>query len=104
MWFFGVYKDEKMLAGSMMFYFDNIRVAHTQYLAARQAYGKLSPMTYMYYCMLQAMRQRDYRLVSWGTATENLGQYLNMGLITSKEDFGSSYCNNLTYYCDLTSI
>ncbi len=102
--FFGVYKDEKMLAGSMMFYFDNIRVAHTQYLAARQAYGKLSPMTYMYYCMLQAMRQRDYRLVSWGTATENLGQYLNMGLITSKEDFGSSYCNNLTYYCDLTSI
>ncbi len=99
--FFGAYKGTEMLAGSMMFYFQDIKVAHTQYLAARQAYGKLSPMTYMYYSMLMVMRERGYHLVSWGTATEDLGKILNMGLITSKEDFGSSYCNNLTYYMDL---
>lgn len=99
--FFGVYLKEEMLAGSMMFYFPKAGCAHTQYLAAKQAYNKLSPMTFLYYSMIREMRERGYRNVSWGTATEDLGQVLNMGLITSKEDFGSSYCNNLTYYCKL---
>lgn len=99
--FFGIFKEEEMLAGSMMFYFKNANCAHTQYLAARQAYNKLSPMTFMYYSMIDEMRKRGYRYLSWGTATEDMGQILNMGLITSKEDFGSSYCNNLTYYVEL---
>ena len=95
--FFGVYKDDEMLAGSMMFYFTKASCAHTQYLAARQAYNKLSPMTFMYYSMITMMKDKGYARISWGTATEDMGRYLNMGLITSKEDFGSSYCNNLTY-------
>lgn len=95
--FFGIYKDDEMLAGSMMFYFPKAGCAHTQYLAARQAYNKLSPMTFMYYSMIDEMKKRGYARISWGTATEDLGRYLNMGLITSKEDFGSSYCNNLIY-------
>lgn len=99
--FFGVYKEQEMLAGSMMFYFDKVGCAHTQYLAARQAYNKLSPMTYMYYSMIVEMKKRGYKNISWGTATEDMGSFLNMGLITSKEDFGSSYCNNLTYYIEL---
>jgi lipid II:glycine glycyltransferase (peptidoglycan interpeptide bridge formation enzyme) len=99
--FFGIYKGEEMLAGSMMFYFDKAGCAHTQYLAARQAYNRLSPMTFMYYSMIVEMKKRGYRKLSWGTATEDLGEYLNMGLITSKEDFGSSYCNNLTYSIEL---
>lgn len=96
--FFGVYKEDEMIAGSMMFYFPKVSCAHTQYLAAKQSYNKLSPMTFMYYSMIKIMRQKGYRKVSWGTATEDMGRYLNTGLITSKEDFGSSYCNNLTYY------
>lgn len=96
--FFGTFLDNEMIAGSMMFYFPKVSCAHTQYLAARQAYNKLSPMTYMYYSMIEKMKDLGYKKVSWGTATENLGQYLNTGLITSKEDFGSRYCNNLTYY------
>lgn len=95
--FFGVFKDDEMLAGSMMFYFDKVGCAHTQYLAARQAYNKLSPMTFMYYSMIVEMKERGYQTISWGTATEELGQVLNMGLITSKEDFGSSYSTNRTY-------
>lgn len=96
--FYGIYKDDEMIAGSMMFYFPKASCAHTQYLAARQAYNKLSPMTFMYYSMLVEMKKKGFSKLSWGTATEDLGKYLNMGLITSKEDFGSSYCNNLTYY------
>lgn len=96
--FFGTFLDDEMIAGSMMFYFPKISCAHTQYLAARQAYNKLSPMTFMYYSMIEKMKELGYKKVSWGTATEDLGQYLNTGLITSKEDFGSRYCNNLTYY------
>lgn len=100
--FFGIYKEEEMLAGSMMFYFKKANCAHTQYLAAKQAYNKLSPMTFTYYSMIVEMKNRGYQNISWGTATEDLGKILNMGLITSKEDFGSSYCNNLTYYCKLS--
>lgn len=99
--FFGVYMNDEMLAGSMMFYFEKANCAHTQYLAAKQAYNKLSPMTFMYYSMIEEMKKRGYRYISWGTATEDMGQILNMGLITSKEDFGSSYINNLTYYIEL---
>lgn len=96
--FFGVYKDDEMIASSMMFYFPKCSCAHTQYLAAKQEYNRLSPMTFMYYSMLDEMKKRGFAKVSWGTATEDLGQILNMGLITSKEDFGSRYTNNLTYY------
>lgn len=99
--FYGVYKDKEMLAGSMMFYFPRMSCAHTQYLAARQEYNKLSPMSFLYYSMIEKMREKGYKKLSWGTATEDLGRVLNIGLLTSKEDFGSSYCNNLTYYCHL---
>ncbi len=102
--FFGVYKEDEMIAGSMMFYFEKASCAHTQYLAAKQSYNKLSPMTFMYYSMLVEMKARGYKNVSWGTATEELGKVLNIGLITSKEDFGSSYCNNLTYCYDFANM
>ena len=97
--FYGVYKADEMLAGSMMFYFPEVSCAHTQYLAARQAYNKLSPMTFMYYSMIVEMKNKGYKRLSWGTVTEDMGRILNMGLLTSKEDFGSHHCNNLTYYC-----
>lgn len=99
--FYGVYQGDIMLAGSMMFYFDKAMTAHTQYLAAKQDYNKLSPMTFMYYSMIAIMRDKGYKCVSWGTATEDRGSILNMGLITSKEDFGSAYINNLIYSINL---
>lgn len=101
--FFGCFMGDKMIAGSMMFYFNNVNVAHTQYLAALGLYNKLSPMTFVYYSMIQLMRDRGFRKLSWGTATEDTGKVLNMGLITSKEEFGSDYCNNLCYCMDINS-
>lgn len=101
--FFEVYKENQMLAGAKMFYFPKMSCAHTQYLAARQEYNKLSPMTFIYYAMINEMKNRGYARVSWGIATGDLGQVLNMGLITSKEEFGSYYCNNRTYYLKYNS-
>lgn len=99
--FFGIYLGAEMIACSMMFYFKQSGCAHTQYLAAKQEYNKLSPMTFMYYSMILEMKERGFKRISWGTATEDLGEFLNMGLISSKEDFGSSYINNCTYYIEL---
>lgn len=94
---FGIYKDNEMIAGSMMFYFNRIKVAHTQYLCANPEYNRLSPMTYTYYEMLCEMRRRGFDKVSWGIVTEDMGRYLNEGLVDSKEAFGSKHAVNITY-------
>ena len=43
------------------------------------------------------MRKRGYKKVSWGTGTENLGRYLNEGLVKSKEYYGSRHNVNLIF-------
>lgn len=75
----------------MLFYFNNVKVAHTQYLAALSEYNKLSPMTFVYYSLIQKMREAGFHKLSWGITTEDMGRILNMGLVTSKEEFGSDY-------------
>lgn len=95
--FWGVYLDEKMIAFSTMFYFHQVKTAHSQYLAARQEYHTLSPMTYLYYCMIQKMKERGFEKLSWGITTEHLGLEINMGLTKSKEAFGSRHCLNQVY-------
>jgi hypothetical protein len=47
------------------------------------------------------MRKRGFRKLSWGTATEDMGRYLNTGLVVSKEEYGSSHAVNPTYEKDL---
>ena len=96
--FFGCFENDEMIAGSMMFYFHKVNAAHTQYLAARSEYGKLSPMSYVYYSMIKIMKERGFKKISFGIATENLGREINMGLISSKEEYGGQYCNNITYH------
>lgn len=91
MGFFGCFMDGEMIAGSMMFYFENVMNAHTQYLCAKHKYDKLSPMTYMYYAMIVEMKKRGYHKLCWGITTEHLGNELNMGLTRSKEAYGSKY-------------
>lgn len=99
--FFGCFTENKLIAGSMMFYFNNVNVAHAQYLAALSEYNKLSPMTFVYYSLIPLMKERGFDKLSWGITTEDCGKILNMGLVTSKEEFGSEYCNNLCYILDV---
>lgn len=99
--FYGLFLDGKMIAASMMFYFHNSQTAHTQYLAARQEYNTLSPMSFLYYSMIVEMKNKKFKKLSWGIATEDLGRYLNISLITSKENYGSRYSTNSIYYINL---
>ena len=94
---FGIFDGDKMVASSMLFYFMRNSVAHTQYLCADPDYKQISPMTYLYYTTLVEMRKRGYKKVSWGTGTENLGRYLNEGLVKSKEYYGSRHNVNLIF-------
>lgn len=96
--FFGGYLGDEMVTGVMMFYFKNVMVAHTQYLCAKQAYAALSPLSYLYYWIIQEMKERGYRKLSWGICTEEHGKELNFGLIHNKESYGGFYSNNYTYY------
>ena len=99
--FFGIYTGDKMIAGSMMFYFKNVGVAHTQYLCALPDYNKLSPMTFAYYSMIKDSMEKGYKKLSFGISTENNGLYINEGLTKSKEAFGGKHSVNRIYYKDI---
>lgn len=88
---FGIFCGSEMLAASMMFYFEQTKVAHTQYLCANPEYNRISPMSFLYYSMLVEMKKKGYKKVSWGIVTEESGTFLNEGLVKSKEEFGSRH-------------
>ena len=58
--FYGVYKDDKMIAGSMIFYFGN-NVMHTQYLSSDDAYLHMFPMDFLIYNLIQVGVQKLHR-------------------------------------------
>ena len=94
---YGAYLNNELIAGSMMFYFNEVGVAHTQYLCAKHDYDKLSPMSFMYYSMIVKMIEKNFKYLSWGIVTEDMGNGLNEGLCYSKESFGSDYCINYIF-------
>lgn len=96
--FYGVFLNEEMLAGGMVFNFKKIDVVHTQYLCAKKDYNKLSPMTFLYYSIIEEMKNKKINKISWGISTENQGKELNIGLISSKESYGSKHSLNQTFY------
>mgnify|MGYP002626810977 CR=1 FL=1 len=99
--FFGTYLNDEMIAGGMIFIFKRTKIAHTQYLSAKSKYLKLGSASFLYYSVIEAIKKQGFEKLSWGVCTENYGKYLNDGLISSKEDYGSMYSNNLTYFKSL---
>lgn len=100
--FYGAYLQDKMVAGSMMFYFFDSSVAHTQYLCALHEYDTLSPMSFMYYSMIAVAKQKGFKNISFGIATEDGGRYINTGLVSSKESFGAGHSLNKIFSKTLT--
>lgn len=94
--FYGVYKDEKLIAGSMVFLFEN-DVFHTQYLASDEDYLKCYPMDYLIYHLIETAISKKMTYFSFGICTEDRGRYLNLGLSRFKEGFGTHFCNNKIY-------
>lgn len=95
--FMGVYNEQSLLAGCMVFLFEKTKVAHTQYLA--MDYDKdPDAMKYLYYNLIKWASSKEYKKLSWGISTEDDGKYLNMGLIRNKESYGSTYSLNKKFH------
>ncbi len=94
--FYGVYKDDIMIAGSMLFYF-NDKIVHTQYLSSNEAYLKMFPMDFLIYNLIDTAVKKDMEIFTFGICTEDQGRYLNLGLSRFKEGFGTKFCINRSY-------
>ncbi len=93
----GYFLKDKMTAGSMVFLFRDRQVFHTQYLACDQTQLAFYPSERLYYLLIQEAIKKEYRFISFGTATEERGKELNRGLAQFKEGFGTSTYVNRTY-------
>ncbi len=94
--FYGVYLEEKMVAGSMLFYFGG-GVVHTQYLSSDEQYLKLFPMDFLIANLIQTAVDKGMDIFTFGICTEDQGRYLNLGLSRFKEGFGTEFCINRSY-------
>lgn len=77
--------DGEVLAGSVMY--DTGIVAHAQYTSA-SAEGKSTGALDLLYASLLEDVFRDRQWFDFGQSTEDMGRYLNEGLIAQKEGFG----------------
>ena len=96
--FYGVFKDKEMMAGGMMFIFEQANVIHAQNLSSDYRFDEYSPITYMYYRVIKQAKEDGYNALSWGISTEDKGRTLNFGLIRNKESYGSKHQLNRTYF------
>lgn len=94
--FYGVYYEDKMIAGSMIFIF-NGHIFHTQYLSSDQNYLKLYPMDFLICNLIQVAVDKKMDIFTFGICTEDQGRYINLGLSRFKEGFGTEYCLNKSY-------
>jgi len=95
--FYGVYNHEEMIAGCMVFNFNNKKVFHTQYLASRHDKLELCPNEFLYANLIMEARRQEYRFLSYGTSTLEHGTILNRSLALFKEGFNTESYINRTY-------
>lgn len=99
--FYGVYLENRLIAGSMVFIFYN-EIFHTQHLASDQEYLQYYPMDFLIYNLIEQAIKKDMKKLTLGICTENQGRDLNMGLARFKEGFGTKYSLNKSfekYFC-----
>ncbi len=95
--FYGVFQDDILIAGSMVFKFGS-KVFHTQYLAADSKYLKMYPMNFLDTNLIEIAKEKGFEYFSFGISTENHGKILNNNLAEFKEGFGTIYSLNKTFY------
>ena len=95
--FFGVYKEEDVVAASMVFDF-NHSVFHTQYLASRLSHKDLYVNEYLYTNLIATAKKEGFHYLSFGTATLEGGKILNYNLAQYKEQYGTDQYVNCTYH------
>lgn len=95
--FYGVYLNEKMVAGAMIFLFSN-EIAHTQYLAVKQNCTEIFANEFLYTNLINVFKEKKYRYLSFGTSTLEGGKVLNRSLALYKESFGMREYINYRYH------
>ena len=58
-------------------------------------------MTFLCAYLIETMRKRGYKRMTFGISTEQRGKVLNRGLTSSKEAFGSRHSVNRKFWKDL---
>ncbi|MEG0408747.1 MAG: GNAT family N-acetyltransferase [Bacilli bacterium] len=94
--FYGVFLEEKMVGGSMVFYFDR-KIFHTQYLAANQDFLSKNPNEYLYTMLINEAKKTNFEYISFGTSVLNNGEVLNKSLAVFKSGFGTKEYINTTF-------
>lgn len=94
--FYGVYLQERLVAGCMAFYFEK-KVFHTQYLAQDPDFAHLYLMNFLDFELIRLAKEKGFEKFSFGISTENRGRILNKGLALFKEGFGCRYCVNRSF-------
>lgn len=95
--FFCVYKDEEVVASSMVFDFDH-KVFHTQYLASKYEFSNLYVNEFLYTSLIETAREGEFPYLSFGTTTLEEGYVLNYNLAQYKEQYGTEQYVNRTYH------
>jgi hypothetical protein len=83
---FGAYRDQKLLAGVVVF--ESNRVAHAQY-TANTAKGRMLDALDLIFADLVERYTGVKRFFSFGISSFDEGRQLNVGLIAQKEGFGA---------------
>jgi len=96
--FLGIYKEDVQMAGGMLFCFEQTNTIHAQNLSADFRFTEYSPITYLYYKVIEYAKGKGYSRLTWGISTENEGRKLNLSLVQNKESYGSEYALNHTFF------
>lgn len=94
--FYGVFFENEIIAGGMVFSFEN-KVFHTQYLAVAQEKKSIFANEYLYTKLIETAKEKGYERISFGTSTLEGGKVLNRSLAQFKEGFGTNEYINRTY-------
>ncbi|MDD3411852.1 MAG: GNAT family N-acetyltransferase [Eubacteriales bacterium] len=86
-----------LVAGACLFYFAQVNVLHTQYLATDTRITAYAPSSFLYDAVLRAALERGCAGLSMGTCTHEHGRVLNQGLILNKEGYGARHSLNRIY-------
>ena len=95
---FGVFKNNKMLAGSIIF--KNNQTVHTQYIGSDDEGKELGALDYLMDYLINSYYANE-KYFDFGISTENKGLHLNEGLIAQKEMFGGRTIIYNTYEMDI---
>lgn len=81
---FNVYKDEKIVAGTIIF--ESATVAHAQYISANEIGKQTGGLDFLFNHLLEHFSHKRY--FDFGISNEAQGMQVNKGLVNWKESFG----------------